>query len=73
MDSKKLMTVAEVKSFFENTHEFQVIEEGHNLKISYEDDDKITSVLLYKEHVNIQQLIRKVKQLVWNHCNNILD
>lgn len=73
MDSKKLMTVAEVKEFFASTDEFQVTEEGHNLKITYEDDDKVTSSLIYKEHINVQQLIRKVKQLVWNHCNDILD
>ncbi len=73
MDAKKLMSVEEVKEFFDATHEFQVSVEGHNIKLSYESDDKITSTLIYKEHINVQQLIRKVKQLVWNHCNNILD
>lgn len=73
MDPKKLMTVEEVKEFFSATGEYTVVEEGHNLKISYEDDDKITSTLIYKENINVQQLIRKIKQLVWNHCNNILD
>ena len=73
MDPKKLMSVEEVKQFFDATHEFQVTEEGDNLKISYEDNDKITSTLIWKEHINVQQLIRKIHQLVWNHCNQIFD
>jgi hypothetical protein len=73
MNPKKLMSVEEVKQFFDATHEFQVSVEDHNIKLTYESDDKTTSTLIYKENVNVQQLIRKVKQLVWNHCNNILD
>lgn len=73
MDPKQLMTVEEVKQFFSQTHEFTVTDAGTTLNIAYEDDDKVTSILIWKEHINIQQLIRRIKQLVWNHCNNILD
>jgi hypothetical protein len=73
MDAKQLMSVEEVKEFFSETAEFEVSVKGTSIEITYEDDDKVTSVLVSKDHVNIQQLIRKVKQLVWNHCNNILD
>ncbi len=73
MNAKSVMTVEEVKDFFANTLEFKVEEEGQNLRITYEDDDKKTSSLLYTPTVNIQQLIRKITQLVWNHCNDILD
>lgn len=73
MDAKQLMSVEEVKEFFGETAEFEVSVEGTSIKITYEDDDKSTSVLIWKEHVNVQQLIRKIKQLVWNHCSNILD
>lgn len=73
MDSKKLISVNEVKAFFASTHEFQVKEEGSNLRITYTDDNKSTSSLMWKQHMNVQQLIRIIRQLVWNHCNNIID
>lgn len=75
MDPKKSLTAAEVNQFFSATHEFQVIEEGNSLKISYTDDGKTTSSLMWNnpQALTVQQLIRKVQQLVWNHCNNILD
>lgn len=75
MNPKKSLTAQEVKEFFSATDEFQVKEEGNNLRISYTDDDKTTSSLIWNNEkaLNIQQLIRKIHQLVWNHCNNILD
>lgn len=73
MDTKKLMTVHEVVEFFASTHEFKVTNAGENITISYTNNDKTISASMMKEHINVQQLIRKVKQLVWNHANNIFD
>lgn len=75
MNPKESLTAQQVKEFFSATHEFSVTEEGENLKISYTDDDKTTSSLMWNNPaaLTFQQLIRKIHQLVWNHCNNILD
>jgi hypothetical protein len=73
MYPKELMTVEQVIRYFSATYEFTVTNAGENLKISYTDDSKTTSMLIWKEHLTIQQLIRTVQNLVWNHCNNILD
>jgi hypothetical protein len=73
MDPGKLMTVEEVKDFFDLTNEFTITESGSNLKISYTRVGKTTSTFIWKQHISIQQLIRKITQLVYNHCNNIFD
>jgi len=79
MNPKKLMKVEEVIEFFSATDEFKVEDlgikgkAGHCVRISYIDYEKTTSSLIWAEHINIQQLIRTIHQLVWNHCNNILD
>lgn len=76
MDPKKALTPEQVIEFFSQTAEFQVTHEDENLKITYTSaDEKSTSVLLWKNEksLNFQQLIRKIKQLVWNECNDILD
>lgn len=73
MDPQKSMTAQEVKEFFSATNEFQVKEEGNNLRLSYKDGGKTTSTLIWNnpEALSIQQLIRTITQLQWNHCNNI--
>lgn len=73
MNPKTLLTVEQVKEYFSATDEFKVTDAGENLKLSYTDDGKTTSLLIWKEQINIQQLIREVATLVWNHCHNILD
>lgn len=75
MNPKESMTDKEVEEFFSATNEFTVKKEGINLKISYTDRNKTTSLLVWNnpEALNIQQLIRTTQQLVWNHCHNILD
>lgn len=73
MNPLALLTVEQVKDYFSATTEFKVTETAENLKLSYTVSGKTTSLLIYKEDINIQQLIREVSQLVWNHCNNILD
>jgi hypothetical protein len=70
-DPKKLMTPEEVVEYFSATDEFKVLDEGKNFRVSYTADGRMTDSLIWKKHINIQQLIRKVQQLVWNHCNNI--
>ena len=70
------MTFKEVQDFFSSTNEFIVSDDGDYIKISYTGDDltsQITSKRLYKPYVSIQQLIRCIKTLVWNSCNNIFD
>ncbi len=71
MNPKQKMTAQDVKDFFSSTGEFTVEDKGNNLNISYTDDGRTSSSLIWKEALNIQQLIRKITQLVWNHCNNI--
>lgn len=72
-DPTMTMTVLEVKEFFSSTREFTVTDTGSNLNISYTDNGRTTSSLIWKEALDIQALIRKIQQLVWNHCNNIFD
>lgn len=72
-DSRKLMTEQDVRDFFSSTDEFIVTDAGDSLKIAYNEDDKTASTLIWKQHITIQSLIRKIKQIVWNHCNNNLD
>lgn len=75
MNPRSSLTAQEVKEFFSATNEFSVKEEGDSLRISYTDDGKTTSSLIWNnpQALTFQQLIRKIHQLVWNHCNNILD
>jgi hypothetical protein len=74
MDAKKLMTIEELNSFFSATQEFATKQDGDYVIISYTDGDKTSSSSIWAKHINIQQLIRTITRLVWNHCNdNILD
>lgn len=75
MNPKQALTPEQVKEFFSATHEFKVEEKGHNLKISYTDDGETTSTLVWNnpQALTFQQLIRTIKQLVWNHCHEIFD
>lgn len=67
------LSFEEVKDFFKETSEFTVTKIGERLKISYTEDDKTTSTLIWNKDINSQELIRSITQLVWNHCHNILD
>lgn len=75
MDPKQSMTAEEVKQFFSATDEYQLKEAGENIKISYTSDNKTTSLLVWNDPqtLTVQQLIRTIQQLKWNHCHEIFD
>lgn len=75
----KNLSIEEVKDFFKETEEFTVdftvtVKEVDDcLKISYTDNGKTTSTLIWNKNLNHQQLIRAITELVWNHCNGNFD
>jgi hypothetical protein len=71
MEPQKEMTQEDVEQFFSATAEFKVESHDQGIKITYEDNYKVISTIIYRP--TIQTLIRKIKELVWNHCNNIFD
>ncbi len=66
------MSVEEAKQIFSATDEFEITEEGDNIKLAYT-DEHTTSVLIDKEHITMQRLVRVIHQLTWNYCNQIFD
>lgn len=79
MNPKTKMSFDEIRQFFSATDEFTITKDEDNddyLILSYSPDEKreeTSSGRLMKEHICIQYLLRKIKQLVWNHCNKIWD
>lgn len=72
MNPKQSISTEEAKQIFSATDEFKVTEEGDNIKLAYTDENT-TSILIDKEHITMQRLVRAIHQLTWNYCNGIFD
>lgn len=72
MDPKEPMTIEDAKQIFSATDEFTISDAGDNIELSYT-DEKTTSILIDKEHITMQRLVRVIHQLTWNYCNQIFD